>query len=127
MEKAYEKEIAAVTAAMHVGFAKISKSRHIIQQNQIRSIVRYARHGVVIHILVQVVTEVGKSLARDTAAFMLGGACLTVSPLLVLGSDQSSKLKTMMQAGTGIKVLHLDEIAASSVQFSPGNEPLLRH
>jgi hypothetical protein len=59
---------------------------------------------------------VSLSLARDTAAFLLGGVCLTVSPLLVHGSaDQSSKLKTMIQDGTGIKVVHLDKIAAASV------------
>jgi ATP-dependent helicase YprA (DUF1998 family) len=60
--------------------------------------------------------EASRLSATDTAACMLGGVCLTVSPLLVLGSDQSSKLKTIMQAGTGIKVAHLDEIAAGSVQ-----------
>jgi hypothetical protein len=58
------------------------------------------------------------SLACHTAAFILSGVCLTViAPFLVLaGSDQSSKLKTMMQAGTGIKVVHLDEKIAGSVK-----------
>jgi hypothetical protein len=112
-ENAYEKEMAAVSTAMHIEFAKIP---YDWQAKQIRSIVRSARHGVVVHLLVQA-TGGGKSLVRDTAVFILGGVCLTDSPPLVLGSgDQSSKLKTMIQAGTGIKVVHLDEIAAGLVQ-----------
>jgi superfamily II DNA helicase RecQ len=115
MENACQKEIAAVSAAMRVGFAKTPCDW---QAKQIRSIARSARSsraGVVVHLLVQAKGG-GKLLARDTAAHMLGGVCLTVSPLLVLGSDQSSKLKTMTQAGTGIKVAHLDEIAAGPDQ-----------
>jgi superfamily II DNA helicase RecQ len=112
MENAYEKEIAAVSAAMRVGFAKTPCDW---QTKQIRGGVRSALHGVVVHLLVQA-TGGGKSLVRDTAAFTLGGVCLTVSPLLVLGSDQASKLKTMMQAGTGVKAVHLDETAAGSCQ-----------
>jgi hypothetical protein len=112
MENAYEQEIAAVSTAMRIGFAKIA---YDWQAKQIRSIIRSALQGVVVHLLVQA-TGGGKSLVRDTAAFVLGGVCLTISPLLVLGSDQSSKLKTMIQAGTGIKVVHLDEITAGSVK-----------
>jgi hypothetical protein len=39
---------------------------------------------------------------------------LTVSPLLVLGSDQTAKLKTLIQPGTGIEAVHLDEIGMGS-------------
>jgi superfamily II DNA helicase RecQ len=112
MENAYDNEIAAVSTAMRIGFAK---EAYDWQAQNIRSIIRSSFHGVVVHLLVQA-TGGGKSLVRDTAAFILGGVCLTISPLLVLGSDQSSKLKTMIQAGTGIKVVHLDEIPAGSVQ-----------
>jgi superfamily II DNA helicase RecQ len=113
MENTYEKEIPAVSTAMRIGFAKIP---YEWQAKQIRSIIRSAFHGgVVPHLMVQA-TGGGKSLVRDTAAFILGGVCLTVSPLLVLGSDQSSKLRTMIQQGTGIKVVHLDEIFPGSVQ-----------
>jgi hypothetical protein len=112
MENAYEQEIAAVSTAMRIGFAKIA---YDWQAKSIHSIICSALHGVVAHLLVQA-TGGGKLLVRDTAAFVLGGVCLTISPLLVLGSDQSSKLKAMIQAGTGIKVVHLDEIPAGSVQ-----------
>jgi superfamily II DNA helicase RecQ len=113
MENACEKEIAAVSAGrMRVGFAKMPCDW---QANQIHSILRSTRHGVVVHLLVQA-TGGGKSLAHDTVAFTFGGVCLTVSALLVLGSDQSSKLQTMTQAATGVKVVYLDEIAAGSVQ-----------
>jgi hypothetical protein len=112
MENACQKEVAAVSAAMRVGLAKTPCDW---QAKQIRSIVRSARAGVVVHLLVQA-TGGGKSLARDAAARTLGVACLTVSPLLVLGFDQSSKLKTTTRAANGIKVVHLDETAAGSVQ-----------
>jgi superfamily II DNA helicase RecQ len=65
------------------------------------------------HLLVRN-TGGGKSLVRDTTAFILGGVTLTISPLLVLGSDQTIKLKTMIQQGTGIKAVHLDEISVDS-------------
>jgi superfamily II DNA helicase RecQ len=113
MENTYEKEIAAVSTAMRIGFAKIP---YEWQAKQIRSIIRSSFHGgVVPHLMVQA-TGGGKLLVHDNAAFILGGVCLTVSPLLVLGSDQSSKLRTMIQQGTGIKVVHLDEIFPGSVQ-----------
>jgi hypothetical protein len=106
-----------VSAAMPVGFAKAPP--HDWQAKQIpRSIVRHAIHGVVVHLLVQA-TGGGKSFAHDAAAFMLDGVCLTVSPLLVLGSDQSSELKTRMrtqEARTGVKEVHSDGTAAGSVQ-----------
>jgi superfamily II DNA helicase RecQ len=112
MENANEKEIAAVSAAMRIGFAKTPCDW---QAKQIRSIACSARAGVVVHLLVQA-TGGGKPLVRNTAAHTLGGVCLTVSPLLVLGSDQSFKLKSMIQAGTGVKAVHLDEMTAGSVQ-----------
>ena len=111
MENACKKEIAAVSAAMRVGFAKTPCDW---QAKQIRSITCSAHAGVVVHLLVQA-TGGGKSLVRNAAARALGGARPTVSPLLVLGSDQSSKLKTMTQPGTGVKSAHLDETAAGSV------------
>jgi superfamily II DNA or RNA helicase len=60
MENAYEKEIAAVSAAMRIGFAKIP---YDWQAKQVRSIARSARHGVVVHLLVQA-TGGGKSLVK---------------------------------------------------------------
>jgi superfamily II DNA helicase RecQ len=102
-----------VSTAMRIGFAKIP---YEWQAKQIRSIIRSSFHGgVVPHLMVQA-TGGGKLLVHDNAAFILGGVCLTVSPLLYLGSDQSSKLRTMIQQGTGIEVVHLDEISPSSVQ-----------
>jgi hypothetical protein len=55
MEKACKKEIVAVSAAMLVRFAKVA--RHW-QAKQIRSIVRFALHGVVVHLLVQAANTV---------------------------------------------------------------------
>jgi superfamily II DNA helicase RecQ len=108
-----EEEIAAVTTAMRVGFGKVPFDW---QAKSIHSIIRSSLdHGVVAHLLVQA-TGGGKSLVRDTAAFILAGVCLTISPLLVLGSDQSAKLKTMIQPESRISVVHLDEIPPGSVK-----------
>jgi hypothetical protein len=76
-ENACRKEIAAVS---------VEETAQGWQAKQIRSIVCSALHGVVVHALVQA-TGGGKSLVRDTAAFTFGGVNLTVSLLLVLGSD----------------------------------------
>jgi hypothetical protein len=50
MVNAYEKEIAAVSTAMRIGFAKIA---YDWQAKQIRSIIRSAFNGGVVHLLVQ--------------------------------------------------------------------------
>jgi hypothetical protein len=72
--------------------------------------------------------EAPSRLPRYIVSLMLfGGVCLTVSPLLVLGSDQSPKLKkTTAQAGTDVKAAHLNEIAARSLQEMNSFETTLK-
>jgi superfamily II DNA helicase RecQ len=102
----------AVAKVMRTGFGK---DPYPWQQTAILKILESSgnRSSPTAHLLVRN-TGGGKSLVRDTVAFILGGVALIITPLLVLGSDQTAKLKTMIQQGTGIEAVHLDEIGVDS-------------
>jgi superfamily II DNA helicase RecQ len=63
----------------------------------------------------------GKSLARDTAAVILQGLTLVVTPLLALGADQCTKLSSMIPPGMKhneqLRTYHLDDIVPDSNEF----------
>jgi superfamily II DNA helicase RecQ len=63
----------------------------------------------------------GKSLARDSAAVILQGLTLVVTPLLALGADQCTKLSCMippaMKQKEQLRTYHLDDLVPDSNEF----------
>eukprot|EP00978_Attheya_sp_CCMP212_P034359 scaffold143645_cov33-Attheya_sp.AAC.1 len=58
-------------------------------------------------LILVVKTGAGKSHVMRTTGVILGGVCLIIMPLLVLGSDQVSKLSSASQAFGAVEYFHI--------------------
>jgi ATP-dependent DNA helicase RecQ len=96
-----------ITATMRIEWGRIPRK---LQMEGCKAILQSRGSSV----CVIAKTGIGKSFIRDCVSSILGGVTISISPLVVLGSDQVRKIKMM---NSSIRAIHADETFGKQLQI----------